>query len=78
MPEFTEYLVSASGQMSVPAAFRRRWELEYGGPVRVADLGDVLVVMAPAAAERLFAAALSADDHASFVAGLDDPDLATT
>lgn len=78
MEEFSEYLVSASGQMSVPAAFRRRWGLEYGGPVRVLDLGDVLVVMAPEAGERLFDATLSADEHASFVADIDDPDLATT
>lgn len=78
MAEFSDYLVSASGQMSVPAAFRRRWGLEYGGPVRVLDLGDVLVVMTPEAAERHIDASLSADDHAAFVAGIDDPDLATT
>ena len=34
-----EYLVSASGQMSLPAAARHGWNLDNGGPVDVMDLG---------------------------------------
>lgn len=58
-----EYTVSSSGQMSLPAAARHRWNLDAGGPVDVIDLGDLL----------------SRDEHAAFVKALaDDPDLATT
>ena len=35
-----EFLVSKSGQMSVPADVRRRWGLTDGGRVAVVDLGD--------------------------------------
>jgi hypothetical protein len=34
-----EYVVSASGQMSLPASARHRWNLDAGGPVDVIDLG---------------------------------------
>lgn len=73
-----EFLVSTSGQMSVPAAVRRRWGLDEGGRVTVIDLGDALVVLPAGARQELLAAALSAEDHLRFVAGIDDPDLATT
>ncbi|MGQ0744749.1 MAG: AbrB/MazE/SpoVT family DNA-binding domain-containing protein [Acidimicrobiales bacterium] len=78
MVAISEYLVSTSGQMSVPAEVRRRWELEHGGPVTVVDLGDAVVLLGPGGRQRLLDNALSADDHARFVAALDDPDLATT
>ena len=39
MQAIQRYLVSASGQMSVPAAVRHRWHLDQGGPVDVIDLG---------------------------------------
>lgn len=73
-----EFLVSTSGQMSVPVAVRRRWGLEEGGRVTVIDLGDALVLLPAGARQRLLAAALSGEDHLRFVAALDDPDLATT
>lgn len=73
-----EFLVSTSGQMSVPAAVRRRWGLDEGGRVTVIDLGDALVVLPAGARQQLLAAALSAEDHLRFVAGIEDPDLATT
>ena len=38
MEAIQQYLVSASGQMSVPAAVRHRWHLDNGGPVDVIDL----------------------------------------
>jgi AbrB family looped-hinge helix DNA binding protein len=73
-----EFLVSTSGQMSVPAAVRRRWGLDQGGRVTVIDLGDALVVLPAGARQQLLTAALSAEEHLRFVAGIDDPDLATT
>ena len=73
-----EFLVSTSGQMSVPAAVRHRWGLDQGGTVTVFDLGDAVILLPPGARQRLLGAALSAEDHLQFVRGLDDPDLATT
>jgi bifunctional DNA-binding transcriptional regulator/antitoxin component of YhaV-PrlF toxin-antitoxin module len=73
-----EFLVSASGQMSVPAAVRHRWGLGQGGRVTVIDLGEAVVLLPPGARQRLLASALSAEDHHRFVSDLQDPDLATT
>ncbi len=73
-----EFLVSSSGQMSVPAAVRHRWGLTEGGRVTVIDLGHAVVLLPPGARQRLLSEALSAEEHRMFVATLDDPDLATT
>lgn len=73
-----EFLVSKSGQISVPADVRRRWGLTDGGRVTVVDLGDAVVLLPPGACQRLLGDALSAEDHLAFVSSLDDPDLATT
>jgi AbrB family looped-hinge helix DNA binding protein len=73
-----EFLVSTSGQMSVPAAVRRRWGLDRGGSVTVIDLGDAVVLLPAGARQELLASALSAEDHRRFVSGRQDPDLATT
>ena len=78
MDAVSEFVVSSSGQMSVPAAIRHRWGLDGGGRVTVVDLGEVAVLLPPGARERLIDEALSAEDHRRFVAELDDPDLATT
>jgi len=78
MPATSEFLVSASGQMSVPAVVRHRWGLDQGGRVTVVDLGDAIVLLPPGGRAGLLDAALSGEDHVAFVAGLDDPDLATT
>ena len=78
MPFTSEFLVSRSGQMSVPAGVRRRWGLTEGGRVAVVDLGDAVVLLPPGARQRLLVEALSSDDHLAFVNSLDDPDLATT
>jgi hypothetical protein len=43
--EIQEYLVSSSGQMSSPAAARRRWHLDKGGPVDVIDLGFAVMTL---------------------------------
>ena len=73
-----EFLVSRSGQMSVPAAVRHRWGLDQGGRVTVIDLGDAVVILPPGSRHQLIANALSEAEHRQFVARLDDPDLATT
>lgn len=78
MASSAEFLVSKSGQMSVPADVRRRWGLTDGGRVTVVDLGDAVVLLPPGARSRLLGNALSAEEHHRFVAELDDPDLATT
>jgi bifunctional DNA-binding transcriptional regulator/antitoxin component of YhaV-PrlF toxin-antitoxin module len=74
-----QYLVSASGQMSVPAAVRHRWHLDQGGPVDVIDLGFAVLTVPAGEAQRLLGDLLSSEDHAKYVDSLaDDPDLATT
>ena len=73
-----EFLVSSSGQMSVPAPVRHRWGLDNGGRVTVIDLGDAVVLLPPGACQRLLAGALSAEEYRRYVDSLDDPDLATT
>lgn len=74
----SEFFVSTSGQMLVPAAVRHRWNLDDGGRVTVIDLGQAVVLLPPGAHQALIDAALSAEDHLGLVAKLDDPDLATT
>jgi bifunctional DNA-binding transcriptional regulator/antitoxin component of YhaV-PrlF toxin-antitoxin module len=78
MATSAEFLVSTSGQMSVPAAVRHRWGLDHGGRVTVVDLGDVVVLLPSGGRQRLLAKALTAQQHRRFVSALDDPDLATT
>ena len=79
MSELQEYLVSSSGQMSLPAAARHRWNLDAGGPVDVLDLGFGVLTVPKGEGKRLLGDLLSRDNHAQFVSSLaDDPDLATT
>ena len=74
-----QFLVSASGQMSVPAAVRHRWNLDQGGPVDVVDLGFAVLTVPAGEAQKLLGDLLSREDHAAFVSSLaDDPELATT
>jgi bifunctional DNA-binding transcriptional regulator/antitoxin component of YhaV-PrlF toxin-antitoxin module len=73
-----KYLVSASGQLSLPAAARRRWGLLKGGPVDVMDLGEAVLIVPHGKAGSLVGSLYTADDHARFVAEIDDPDLRTT
>jgi AbrB family looped-hinge helix DNA binding protein len=76
-----EFKVSHRGQMALPAAARRRWHLDEGGTVEVADLGDALVI-APAMGgglrAKLRASIDEAGGYAALAAGVgeDDPDLA--
>lgn len=75
MATIQQYLVSASGQMSLPAAARHRWDLDDGGPVDVIDLGFGVLTVPAGTARRLLGDLLSRDEHAAFVESLaDDPD----
>jgi bifunctional DNA-binding transcriptional regulator/antitoxin component of YhaV-PrlF toxin-antitoxin module len=74
-----EYLVSSSGQLSLPAAARHRWNLDNGGPVDVVDLGFAVMLLPRGRARQLLDDLLPRDTHAEFVASLgQDPDLATS
>ena len=74
-----EYLVSASGQMSLPAGARHRWHLDRGGPVDVIDLGFGVLTVPRGTGRALLGDLVTRDEHAAFVRSLeDDPDLATT
>ena len=79
MVAVSEFLVSSSGQMSLPAEARRRWNLKGGGPVDVLDLGFGVLTVPRGEGRRLLGDLLSRDHHAAFVRSLgDDPDLATS
>jgi bifunctional DNA-binding transcriptional regulator/antitoxin component of YhaV-PrlF toxin-antitoxin module len=74
-----EYLVSTSGQVSLPAAVRHRWDLDEGGPVDVIDLGFGVLTVPKGKGRQLLSDLLPREAHAAFVASLaDDTDLATT
>jgi len=78
MPRIQEFRVSSSGQLSLPAAARRRWNLDHGGPVDVLDLGFAVMTLPRGDARHLLDDLLPRDAHADFVAALaGDPDLAT-
>ena len=77
--EVRHYLVSSSGQMSLPAAARHRWNLDDGGPVDVIDLGFSVLTLPRGEGRRLLGDLVSREEHAAFVKSLaDDPELATT
>ncbi len=79
MSAVREYLVSSSGQMSLPAAARHRWELDDGGPVDVVDLGFGVLTLPVGQGRRFLGDILSREAHAAFVESLgDDTELATT
>jgi hypothetical protein len=78
MAAVQRYLVSSSGQMSLPASARRRWDLGEGGPVDVLDLGFGVLTLPAGGSADLLDSLLTREDHLAFVAALDDPDLETT
>jgi AbrB family looped-hinge helix DNA binding protein len=79
MDDVVEFKVSTSGQMSLPAEVRHRWGLDDGGKVEVIDLGWGVVVAPAGTAVELRRELLPTDEeHAAFLADLDDPDLMTT
>jgi AbrB family looped-hinge helix DNA binding protein len=75
-----EFKVSERGQMALPADARHRWNLDQGGTVEVADLGDSLLIV-PAGRGGLRALLRAAIDDAGGYAQLaklaadDEPDL---
>ena len=71
------FRVSSSGQMSLPATVRHRWNLDDGGNVDVIDLGFGVLTVPAGEAPRMLDAILPADSHYAAVADEDDPDLAT-
>jgi bifunctional DNA-binding transcriptional regulator/antitoxin component of YhaV-PrlF toxin-antitoxin module len=76
--EIREYVVSSSGQLSLPAAARHRWHLDQGGPVDVLDLGFGVLAVPKGEGRRLLNDLLSREEHAERVGGLGtDADLAT-
>lgn len=72
------FRVSTSGQLSLPAAVRRRWGLQGGGQVDVIDLGFGVLTVPVGEAGRLLDQVLPAEAHYVAVASDPDPDLATT
>ena len=79
MSDVKQYKVSSSGQMSLPASARHRWELDHGGDVDVLDLGFGVLTVPKGDGRMLLSDLLSREDHAAFVRTLaEDPDLATT
>ena len=76
-----EFKVSDRGQMALPAEARHRWNLDKGGTVEIADLGDSLLIV-PAGRGGLRALLRAAIDDAGGYAKLaqaavaDEPDLA--
>jgi hypothetical protein len=67
------FKLSASGQMRLPAAARRRSNLDDGGQVDVIDLGFGVLTLPPGGAARLLDQILSAEDHDAAVVADDDP-----
>lgn len=78
MGQAMTFRVSSSGQMSLPASVRHRWNLERGGQVEVLDLGFGVLTVPAGEGRRLLDELLPADVHYAAVAREDDPDLATT
>jgi bifunctional DNA-binding transcriptional regulator/antitoxin component of YhaV-PrlF toxin-antitoxin module len=72
------FRVSTSGQMTLPAAVRRRWHLDRGGRVDVIDLGFGVLTVPAGSAGRLLDEVLPAAMHYEAVEDEDDPDLVTS
>lgn len=71
--------ISSRGQMSLPAAARRRWHLASGGEVGYLDLGDAMLIVpgGVAALRRQLLDGITADGWAEARDGFGDPELAT-
>jgi hypothetical protein len=79
MSRIQEFLVSSSGQLSLPATARHRWSLDDGGPVDVIDLGFAVMTLPRGDARHLLDDLVPRDAHAEFVASLaGDPGLVTS
>lgn len=71
--------VSARGQMSLPAATRRRWGLQDGGDIAYLDLGDAVILVAGRveSLRRELLESVTDEDWELARTGFGDPDLAT-
>lgn len=71
--------ISSRGQMSLPAAARRRWHLASGGEVGYLDLGDAMLIVpgGVAALRRQLLDGITAAGWDEARAGFGDPELAT-
>lgn len=78
MAKAERFKVSSSGQMSLPATVRHRWNLDAGGAVDVIDLGFGVLTVPAGQAGPLLDRVLPAEAHYAAVAADADPDLATT
>ena len=78
MARTERFKVSTSGQLSLPAAVRRRWHLGEGGQVDVIDLGFGVLTVPAGTAGRLLDQVLPDDVHYANVASEVDEDLRTT
>lgn len=72
------FRVSTSGQMSLPAPVRHRWNLTDGGEVEVLDLGFGVLTVPAGRAGYLLDLLMPAEDHYVAVGEDDDPDLMTS
>lgn len=79
MASYGDLRVSSRGQLSLPAAARRRWGLEDGGDVAYLDLGDAVVIVPGGvlALRRELLDAVSDDDWQQAREGFGDPELAS-
>ena len=75
MAQAQKFKVSSSGQMSLPAPVRHRWNLDKGGQVEVLDLGFGVLTVPTGGAGRLLDEFLSAETHYAAVADEEDEDL---
>ena len=75
MAHVDQYKVSTSGQMSLPASARHRWNLEQGGRVDVLDLGFGILTLPAGQAAELLDRLLPAEAHYAAVNDEEDPDL---
>lgn len=78
MARVETFKVSSSGQMSLPAAVRRRWRFDRGGTVDVLDLGFGVLTVPAGHAGRLLDQVLPAAEHYAAVAAEEDPDLVSS
>ncbi len=71
--------VSSRGQMSLPAAARRRWGLQDGGDIAYLDLGDSVILVAGRveSLRRELLESVADEDWELARTGFEDPDLAT-
>lgn len=71
--------VSSRGQMSLPAATRRRWGLQDGGDIAYLDLGNAVILVAGRveSLRREMLESVTDKDWELARTGFGDPDLAT-